>query len=75
MPKLALDNALNGMAFSTNMDANAIASDRATTGAGIENNIGTINIASEVDGEAWLRKLSGNQEITANNLTPVMEYI
>jgi hypothetical protein len=63
------------MAFSANMDANAIASDRATTGAGIENNIGTINIASEVDGEAWLRRLSNDSEITAHGMTPNMGYM
>lgn len=39
-------------------------------GSGIENNIGTINIANEADGEKWLRKLTRNQEITSTGLTP-----
>jgi tape measure domain-containing protein len=41
-------------------------------GGGIENNIGTINIASEADGQKWLRKLTQNQEITSAGLTPTM---
>lgn len=33
-------------------------------------NIGTINIDSAVDGERWLKKLTRNQEIFDNGLTP-----
>lgn len=40
-----------------------------------EYNIGTINIDSEVDGEAWLRKLTNNQEITSSRLTPTQGYM
>jgi len=40
-----------------------------------EYNIGTINIASEVDGERWLRKLTGNQEITSAGLVPTQSYM
>lgn len=35
-----------------------------------EYHIGTINIASEVDGEKWLKKLTRNQEIFDNGLVP-----
>lgn len=35
-----------------------------------EYHIGTINIAKEADGESWLKKLTRNQEIFDNGLTP-----
>lgn len=44
-------------------------------GGGSEYNIGTINIGSEVDGERWLRKLTGNQEITSARLVPKQNYM
>lgn len=46
-----------------------------STGSRIENNIGTINIGSEVDGERWLRRLSGDQEIVSNGLVPAQSYM
>lgn len=45
------------------------------SGGGTEYNIGTINISNEVDGERWLRKLTGNQEITSARLTPKQAYM
>lgn len=39
-------------------------------GGSFEYHIGTINIASEVDGERWLKKLTRNQEIIDNGLIP-----
>lgn len=42
---------------------------------GTEYNIGTINISSEVDGERWLRRLTGNQEITSAGLVPTQSYM
>lgn len=39
-------------------------------GAPITNNIREINIASEVDGENWLKRLTREEEITSNGLTP-----
>ena len=44
-------------------------------GSGITNNINTVNIASEVDGERWLRRLNGNQEIVSNGLVPTQSYM
>lgn len=38
-------------------------------GPTIENHIGTINIASEVDGENWLQKLTRQDEITRAGMT------
>ncbi len=35
----------------------------------IENHIGTVNIASEVDGENWLKKLTRDDEVTSTGLT------
>lgn len=43
-------------------------------GARNEYNIGTINIAKEADGEAWLKKLTQNQEIVSKGLTPQTSY-
>ena len=45
------------------------------SGGGTEYNIGTINIASEVDGERWLRRLTNNQEITSAGLVPQQSYM
>ena len=42
---------------------------------GREYNIGTINIASEVDGDRWLRRLTDNQEITSSRLVPNQSYM
>lgn len=44
------------------------------TGSEIIYNIGTIEIGSEVDGERWLKKLTQNQEIISNGLTPTQRY-
>lgn len=44
-------------------------------GGGITNNIQNITIASEVDGERWLRRLNGNQEIVSNGLVPTQSYM
>lgn len=44
-------------------------------GGGVTNNIQNVTIASEVDGERWLRRLSGNQEIVSNGLVPVQTYM
>lgn len=44
-------------------------------GGGITNNISQVTIASEVDGERWLRRLSGNQEIVSNGLVPTQSYM
>lgn len=41
----------------------------------IEYNIGTITIAKEVDGEAWLQKLTKNQEIVSKGLVPQTRYV
>ncbi len=43
-------------------------------GGRFEYNIGTINIGSEVDGEAWLKKLTRNQEIIGRGMTPLTRY-
>jgi hypothetical protein len=45
------------------------------SGSSVEYNIGTITIASEVDGERWLRKLTGNQEIVSSGLVPQQAYM
>jgi len=45
------------------------------SGGGITNNIQNVTIASEVDGERWLRRLSGNQEIVSNGLVPTQSYM
>lgn len=37
-------------------------------------NINSINIGSEVDGDRWLRRLTGDQEIISKGLTPRTEY-
>lgn len=44
-------------------------------GGGITNNIQNVTISSEVDGERWLRRLSGNQEIVSNGLVPTQSYM
>lgn len=44
-------------------------------GGKTEYNIGTINIANEVDGEKWLQKLTNNQEIVSSNLVPTQKYM
>lgn len=44
-------------------------------GGKTEYNIGEINISSEVDGERWLRRLSGNQEIVSSGLVPQQSYM
>lgn len=44
-------------------------------GARTEYNIGEITISSEVDGERWLRRLTGNQEIVSNGLVPTQSYM
>ena len=41
----------------------------------ITNNIQNVTISSEVDGERWLRRLSGNQEIVSNGLVPTQSYM
>lgn len=43
-------------------------------GGGREYNIGTININNDVDGERWLQKLTGNQEIVSGGLVPRQSY-
>lgn len=47
----------------------------ASSGGGIVNNIQNVTISSEVDGERWLRRLSGNQEIVSNGLVPAQSYM
>lgn len=44
-------------------------------GGAREYNIGTINIASEVDGERWIRKLTGRQEMESSGITPTQSYM
>ena len=44
-------------------------------GKSAEYNIGTINIASEVDGERWLQRLTGDSEITSHGLVPTQSYM
>lgn len=44
-------------------------------GKTIENNIGTININSEVDGDKWLRRLNNDTEISSAGLTPQQRYM
>jgi len=39
-----------------------------------EYQIGSITIGNEVDGEAWLQKLTKNQEIISNGITPQTRY-
>lgn len=46
----------------------SIESQAVADGARIENNIGTINIGSEVDGENWLNKLTRDDQITKAGL-------
>ena len=43
--------------------------------SGIINNIQNVTISSEVDGERWLRRLSGNQEIVSSGLVPQQTYM
>lgn len=43
-------------------------------GGGREYNIGTININNDVEGERWLQKLTGNQEIVSGGLVPRQSY-
>jgi hypothetical protein len=43
-------------------------------GSEIVYNIGTITIGTEVDGERWLQRLTKNQEIISNGLTPQQRY-
>jgi len=43
-------------------------------GSSIENNIGTINIASDVDADSFLKRLTQNQEIIGKGLTPATAY-
>jgi tape measure domain-containing protein len=45
------------------------------SGGGTEYNIGVINIAKEVDGEKWLRKLTKNQQIVSSGLVPTQAYM
>lgn len=45
------------------------------SGSSVEYNINQITIASEVDGERWLRKLTGNQEIVSSGLVPQQAYM
>lgn len=45
------------------------------SGSHIEYNISNVNISSEVDGEKWLRRLTGNQEITSAGLVPRQSYM
>lgn len=44
--------------------------DFASAQAPIVNHIGEINIASEADGENWLKRLTRDEEITSQGLTP-----
>lgn len=45
------------------------------SGGGTEINIANVNISNEVDGERWLRRLSGNQEDVSHGLVPVQTYM
>lgn len=40
-----------------------------------ENNIANVNIYSEVDGERWLRRLTGDSEIVSHGLVPQQQYM
>lgn len=40
-----------------------------------EYSIGVVNIANEVDGERWLRRLTNDQEIVSNGLVPQQKYM
>lgn len=44
-------------------------------GGGTTFHINQITISKEVDGERWLRRLSGNQEITGVGLVPNQQYM
>ena len=44
-------------------------------GSGIVNNIGTINVASDVDAERLLQKLTNNSEVISKGLTPTRSYL
>ena len=54
---------------------NASVLDNQAAGSSSEYNIGTINIASEVDGERWLQRLTGDSEITSHGLVPTQSYM
>ena len=56
-----------GMASISSMDSGGGA------GSMIENNINTININNDVDGEMWIKRLTKNQEITSSRLSPRRE--
>lgn len=44
-------------------------------GPRIENHIGTINIASDVDADRFLRRLTNDQEIVSSGLVPQQKYM
>ena len=77
--RTAISGASSAFSGLENMNINAVGSssafDNLGGGGGIVNNINTVNIASEVDGERWLRRLNGNQEIVSNGLVPTQSYM
>lgn len=78
--RTAISGASSAFSGLENMNINAVGGSSAFDnlsghGGGIVNNINTVNIASEVDGERWLRRLNGNQEIVSNGLVPTQSYM
>lgn len=61
--------------FVTNPNGIGALSNNTNNSSEISYNIGEINIASEADGESWLRKLTNNQEITSKGLVPQQRYV
>lgn len=44
-------------------------------GSSIQNDIGSVIISSEVDGERWLQRLTGDAEIVSHGLVPTQSYM
>lgn len=80
--RTAVSGASSAFSGLENMNIHAIGSSSAFDnlngvrgGPGTEVSIGNVYISSEVDGERWLRRLSGNQEIVSNGLVPTQSYM
>lgn len=72
----AITSAFDGVASASPINiGRAAASNIDGTTSRVENHIGQVTIASEVDGERWLRRLSGNQEDVSHGLVPVQTYM
>lgn len=71
----AMGSIRGAMGVGANSMSGSFSPSSAASASNNEYNIGTVNISNEVDGERWLRKLTGNQEITSARLTPKQAYM